>query len=156
MELFLMRHADAVSGRGDDFVRELSDKGRKQAEKMGDWLKTIGVLPIHLIASPYPRAVETANIVAARLGEGASLATDERLAPGMTPDVGCAVVHEFGSPERKLMLVGHSPDLGRLACRLLGAKETGIDMKKAAVACFEVTVSGFGGSSLEWLITPKL
>lgn len=156
MELLLMRHADAVSGTGDDFVRALSGKGRKQAEKMGNWLKRLDLFPLFMVSSPYPRAMETAAIVQGILGKDSALRKDERLSPGMTTDAGSALVHEFGAPGRRLLLVGHSPDLGRLCSHLLGARGSAVAMTKAAVACLEAENAGAGGSVLQWLITPKL
>ncbi len=108
MELFLMRHADAEPATRDDFFRRLSDKGRKQAEKMGIWLKNMKATPLRLAVSPYPRAYETASIVVGILGKESELRADERLASGMTLDSACAVVHELGEPEIKLCLVGHT------------------------------------------------
>lgn len=156
MELFLMRHADAVDANGNDYARVLSPKGKKQAEKMGDWLKSMGIVPLGIVTSPYPRALETADIVASRLGEGTSARQDERLAPGMTTDVGAAVVHEFGQMHSKLLLVGHSPDFDRFAAHLVGAREAGVEMRKGAVAAFETARAGFAGSTLRWLIHPKM
>ncbi len=156
MDLFLMRHADAEDGNGNDFSRALTDKGRKQAEKMGDWLKELKAAPLLIITSPYPRAHQTASILAERLGKDTTARPDERLAPGMTMDVAAAVIHELGGGIERLMLVGHSPDLDRLAAYLIGAKEGGVEMRKGAVACLASARAGFGGSTLRWLIDPKL
>ena len=156
MELYLMRHGDAEPGEGNDFARQLSDKGKKQAERMGAWLKTMRLAPMLFVVSPFPRAHETASIALDAVGKGSVLQSDERLAPGMTPDIACAVIHEFGAPEQRLCLVGHSPDLDNLASYLIGAREGTIEMRKAAIAAFETTRAGFGGSQLKWLINPKL
>lgn len=156
LELFLMRHADAIDGTGNDFSRTLSERGRKQAEKMGDWLKEMKTEPVLFVTSPFPRAYETANIIAARLENGSTVQPDERLAPGMTTEEGSGLIHELGNNAPRLALVGHAPDLGDLASYLIGAKESGIDMRKGAVANFECLRSGFGGSVLKWLIDPKL
>ncbi len=156
MDLFLMRHADAVDGNGNDFSRTLTDRGRRQAERMGDWLRELKHFPLSLATSPYPRAHETAAIVASRLGKDSTVRPDERLAPGLTVEEGCALIHELGQSSCGLMLVGHAPDLSRLGAYLIGAKETGLDLRKGAVAHFETLRAGFGGSALRWLIDPKL
>lgn len=156
MELLLMRHADAVDGNGDDFARTLSANGRRQAEKMGGRLAAIlegGVCTV--VSSPYPRAMQTADIVTEAIGASAAQ-MDERLASGMTPDLGSALVHEFGAHEACVLLVGHAPDLGLFASHLIGAENPAVEMRKAAVACFETARAGFGGSMLKWLITPKI
>ena len=156
MELFLMRHGDADPGEGDDFARRLSDKGKKQAERMGAWLKDMRLAPILFVVSPFPRAHETADIVQGALGKGSVLQSDERLAPGMLPDTACAVIHELGGHDQRLCLVGHSPDLDFLAAYLIGARGGAVEMRKAAVAAFETARAGFGGSLMKWLINPKL
>ena len=156
LELYIMRHAAAEDGNGNDFSRTLTDKGRKQAEKMGDWLLELMTAPLLVVSSPYPRAHETANILAGRLGKAATVRLDERLAPGMVQDEAFAVIHEFGRLAERLMLVGHSPDLDYLVSRLIGAREGGVEMRKGAVACLTAERVGFGGSTLCWLINPKL
>lgn len=155
MDLLLMRHADALDGNGSDYARVLSDKGKNQAESIGAWLRELDLGPIVIVSSPYPRAHQTGSIVADNLN-GISIAQDERLAPGMTPDAGSALLHELGSDDGALLLVGHAPDLGNFASFLLGAKEGAVEMKKGAVACFHCVRPGLGGSELRWLVNPKL
>ena len=61
----------------------LSDLGRRQAEALGSWF---GAMPLPeqpdvILASPYRRAVQTANMIAGKLPlrHGLSVNTDERL-----------------------------------------------------------------------------
>jgi broad specificity phosphatase PhoE len=58
----------------------LSELGMTQARAFGEWLQTVASedLPDTVIASPYRRAVETAEVVAGRAGLG-GVRTDERL-----------------------------------------------------------------------------
>lgn len=157
MELLLMRHTDAeAASDGGDFKRTLSEKGRKQAEKMGDWLRSIDAMPDVIAASPLFRAVETADIVAKRLAIHMTARPDERLASGMTPDDAAGVIHEMGKLGGSLMLVGHEPDLSILVAHMLGAGSHAVEMRKGAVACLDVARAGRGGSVLRWLITPNL
>lgn len=156
MELYVMRHADAEDGNGNDFSRALTEHGRGQAEKMGDWLKRLKAFPLLVVTSPYPRAHETANIVAERLGEGSSVQPDERLAPGMKAEEASAIIHEIGRRRERLLLVGHSPDLDRLVSHLIGAKDEAVTMRKGAVAHLDTVRAGFAGSVLCWLVNPKM
>ena len=150
-----MRHADAEDGNGSDYARVLTEKGRSQAERMGNWLARIRLAPIRILTSPFLRAQETATIVAQCLGTRDLPQPDERLACGMTTDQASAMIHELGG-DVSLMLVGHAPDLGLLASHLIGAKEIGVEMRKGAAASFDVHRPGFGGSVLQWLINPGL
>lgn len=155
MELLLMRHADAVDGPGNDFARDLSETGVRQAEKMGVWLKRLDAKPDRIVSSPYPRAHQTAAMMAELL-EVAAFQPDERLAPGMNAETGSALVHEFGARDGRLLLVGHAPDLALLASYLIGADNEAVAMRKGAVACLDTERTGFGGSTIKWLIHPKL
>ncbi|MDR3212196.1 MAG: phosphohistidine phosphatase SixA [Planctomycetota bacterium] len=155
MELFLMRHADAEMRARDDFSRVLTEKGQRQTEKMAAWLKRLGVSPEKVVTSPYLRARETAELMARELSSPPPQVA-EGLASGMTVASGCSLIHEHASPDSSLFLVGHTPDLDRLASHLLGAKDIVVEMRKAAVAHLEMTRSGFAGSVLRWLINPKL
>lgn len=156
MLLYLIRHAEAENGGGPDYARRLTDKGRKQAARLGAWLGELGISPAGMVSSPYARALDTAILVAEALGRADAVRQDERLAPGMTVDEGCALVHELGDAAADLCLFGHAPDLGSLAAYLIGAKEGSVEMKKGAAACVEADRAGFGGSVLKWLVNPKL
>ncbi len=158
MDVYIMRHADAVDGgAGGDFARVLSDKGRKQAEKAGNWLKKqlVAGTPL-VVTSPYPRAHETAKLVAESLGNGTRVIPDERLVCGMAPETGSALMYEFAKGGGSLLLVGHAPDLGLLISYLLGAKDQVVEMRKGSLALLAAARAGFGGSVLQWLVHPKL
>jgi phosphohistidine phosphatase len=57
--------------------------------------------------------------------------------------------------------VGHEPDLGLLASRLLGAPPGAIALRKAGLALLRLPAVEVGGSlagtaRLEWLVRPRL
>ena len=55
----------------------------------------------------------------------------------------------------KPALVGHEPDLGELAARLLGARGS-VEFKKGAVCLIQVDGATPGGpGTLRWMLTPK-
>ena len=57
MELILWRHAEAEDANpGGDFKRELTKKGRKQAERMAQWLRP--KLESTLMRSPLMRTTD--------------------------------------------------------------------------------------------------
>jgi phosphohistidine phosphatase len=130
MRIILARHATAEdkARSKDDADRELTPEGRAQAELMGRILAaTIGKID-QLWTSPLVRAVQTAEIAGAPLN----------LVPKVEPDLAIGGdLEQLGwKMEREnvptLMLVGHQPDLGRLAARLLGLVSE-IALKKAGV-----------------------
>jgi phosphohistidine phosphatase len=125
MKLFLMRHAEAeTSDRAmkKDADRQLTEAGRLQARASADKLKAklaekgenIGLI----LTSPYVRALETADIVAAVLGLDGKVYREEGLLPGA--DVNKIKQLEDDYRDRgNLLLVGHEPDLGIIAGQLL-------------------------------------
>ena len=59
MELILWRHADAEDANGkEDAARELTKKGRKQAERMAKWLRPRLDGDWRILVSPAKRALQ--------------------------------------------------------------------------------------------------
>ena len=153
MLLDLLRHADAGDPEAwdrPDAERPLSDKGRKQARRLGDHLASIGFRADAIITSPKIRAAETAQLVAERI-EG-TVAEDERLADSFDLEIIEAILHDAGDPD-EAMLVGHDPDFSELLSVLCAA--AGVTMRKGAFARIEVDRPlRPGGGTLRWLIPP--
>ena len=153
MLLDLLRHADAGDPEAwdrPDAERPLSDKGRKQAKRLGDHLAEIGFHAEAIVTSPKVRAAETAELVAERIN--GDVTEDERLAGSLDLDVIEAILHDAGDPA-EAMLVGHDPDFSELMSVLCAA--TGVTMRKGALARIEVDRPlHSGGGTLRWLIPP--
>ena len=80
-KLYLVRHADAGHRRdhdGPDEQRPLSDRGRRQAEGLGERLADADIT--RLITSPYRRCIETLEPLGQRLS--LPVEADPRLAEG--------------------------------------------------------------------------
>ncbi|HEU0259752.1 MAG TPA: histidine phosphatase family protein [Burkholderiales bacterium] len=124
MDLIVWRHAEAEDGV-PDLERRLTAKGRKQAERVAQWLLQRLPARFAVIASPAARAQQTAEAL------GVPVKTDRSLAPGATP---AAIVKACGWPGYKgaAVVVGHQPDLGRALAKLLGA-QAGLSIKKGAL-----------------------
>ena len=125
MDLILWRHADAAEGERD-LERKLTAKGRKQAARVAEWL--VARLPSRyaVFVSPARRARETADAL------GASYKVIERLAPGAaTTDI----LEAAGWPSHKgaVIVVGHQPDLGRVAAVLVAGDEAEWSVKKGGL-----------------------
>ncbi len=155
MDLYIMRHADAVERSASDSARALTEHGMRQADRMGKLIASSVPGVLSIIASPYLRAQQTAEQVAAAVGNQAKITTDERLAPGLTMDDGSALVHEHGG-ESALLLVGHAPDVALLVAHFLGADPASIAMRKSAIACLQTERAGRGCATLHWLLHPGL
>ena len=155
IELHFLRHADAgdpLAWQGPDEDRPLSDKGRKQADRLGRFLAGIGFAPDAIITSPKVRAAETAGIVADHLG--VPVATDERLAGGLDADALDALLLDAGDPSRPVV-VGHDPDFSDLLGELCGASSP--PMRKGAFARIDIEHPlRPGTATLRWLVPPDL
>lgn len=155
MELYLLRHAhagDPEAWDGPDDRRPLSDKGEKQAERLGRFLAGIGFTPDAIITSPKARAAQTAALVAAQLGT--PVTEDARLGGELTISGVEAILRDAGDPGRAV-LVGHDPDFSELVATLSGAPE--VPMKKGALARIDLPRPlEPGGGILRWLVPPDL
>ncbi len=124
MDLIVWRHAEAQDGM-PDLERELTAKGRKQAERVAQWLLQRMPARFAVISSPAARALQTAQAL------GVPVKTDRTLAPGASPE---AILKASGWPDYKsaTVVVGHQPHLGRVVAELLGARG-GVSLKKGAL-----------------------
>lgn len=154
LELYLLRHAHAGTPSewsGDDAKRPLSPKGRRQAERLGQFLAQRGILPDSIVASPKLRAKQTAELVADALGIAVSI--DERLAGPLDVDDIEAITDGAGGTS--ILLVGHDPDFSDLAAALCGAGY--MPLKKGAIARIDASLPLQPGSGiLRWLLPPDL
>src|SRR5436190_21220468 len=129
--LYLLRHAhagDPERWEGDDDLRPLSDKGRRQSERLGSVLAGWKEAPDVFVTSPRVRAVQTAELVAAELG--ARVVTDDRLAGPLDAAVAAEIAAAHGA--ELPCLVGHDPDLSYLLGELTGGSS--VPMRKGALA----------------------
>lgn len=125
MDLILWRHADAAPG-SRDLERQLTARGRKQAERVSAWLAARLPGRYIVLASPARRARETADAL------GTRYRIVERLAPGAaTGDI----LEASGWPSHKgaVVVVGHQPDLGRVAALLVSGTEGEWSVKKGGL-----------------------
>ena len=158
LELYLIRHGIAAE-RGEEFPddskRPLTSGGMS---KLRDEAKGLNALEVGfdvIITSPLVRTKQTAEIIAGTLKEKPQVVTSDALAPAGTP---AGVVQELAkhAKQPRVALVGHEPNLGELAARLIGAKSP-IVFKKGAVCRIDFEIlppKGIG--QLRWLLPPRV
>jgi phosphohistidine phosphatase len=79
----------------------------------------------------------------------------EALAPGGRVTQLLEVIAKYSKRSKHIALVGHEPDLGELAARLLRARGT-IEFKKSAICCIELDgAMPTGPGTLKWLLPPR-
>jgi phosphohistidine phosphatase len=153
--LYLLRHAhagDPERWTGDDAVRPLSEKGRRQAERVGRLLAGADEAPDLLVTSPKVRAEETADIVAGALGVG--VVVDRRLGESLYADDLEDILLAAG-PAQRPCIVGHDPDFSSLLGELLGL--AAVPMRKGALARVDFEGAPRSGRGiLRFLVPPEL
>ncbi|MDA1217531.1 MAG: histidine phosphatase family protein [Chloroflexi bacterium] len=154
MRLYFLRHGlagDSTTWTGADEQRPLTPEG---VARMQVSARTISALALNLdeiITSPYVRARQTADIVAAQLG--LPVTAHASLVPGFS----------FPMLERllntrlqagALLLVGHEDDFSQLIGRLMGGGR--VVMKKGSLARVDLLQLQPPAGILSWLLPPKL
>jgi phosphohistidine phosphatase len=130
MQLILWRHAEAEDGAGKpDIERELTKRGRKQAERMAAWLETQLKEDWRILVSPATRPLQTVQPLEREFEQC------EEVGLAATPD---SVLHvaEWPRARRPVLVVGHQPTLGQVAARLLGGAEGEVSVRKGATWWF--------------------
>lgn len=156
--LYLIRHAIAAD-RGDrypdDAKRPLTREGILRWKRQVRGLQALGVEIDLVLTSPLDRAMQTAEILAAGLFDRPAVETLDTLSPGASTSATLQSLHAQNKA-RRVALVGHEPEIGALAARLMGAKGT-VPFKKGAVC--RIDVDGFPPSTagtLCWFLPPKV
>lgn len=122
-ELWLLRH-----GKSDrevlcpDFDRPLKPRGRRSAQRLGDWLQTWQLRPDLIVTSPARRALDTAQLIHSTLGLKQQLTQDHRLYLSGLDEIK-AVLAECPATAGRIMLVGHNPDFEELLAELVDAEQ---------------------------------
>jgi phosphohistidine phosphatase len=135
MELILWRHADAEDPIAqDDFARELTKKGHRQARAMADWLRPRLEGEWRVLTSPAARAVQTVT----------PLERDYEIRPNLDPTrVVGHYLRESGWPTGpNTILVGHQPTLGEVVARLVQDQGGDVAVKKGAIWWFATRERG--------------
>ncbi len=138
--IYLLRHGEAAKASdanvSRDAERPLTPSGRERLERAARGIRNLGIAPDRILTSPYRRARETAEIVAAGLGTPEALSTEEALASGARWD---EVKRALSRIEvwNGLLLVGHEPDLSMMTAEMIGAGKGSVDFGKGTLACVE-------------------
>lgn len=153
MDLYLLRHGKAEDRNPEgDTARELVEKGREQARKAGNLVRSLGKPPEIVLTSPYARARQTAEEFCSAAGLPGPV-IQGWLGCGMEPET--ALRELAGYAEfRRVCLVGHEPCLSELVAFLIGAQADHIDFKKGAFAGLQIHPPSRHGT-LCFLVPPK-
>jgi phosphohistidine phosphatase len=136
MNLILWRHAEAEDVAASDLARQLTTRGRKQAQTSAKWLRARLPDDAVILASPATRTVQTAE----------SLTDQYRVVREIAPDASvAAVLAAAGWPQGiapTVVIVGHQPTLGHVAAHLLAGSSASWPIKKSAIWWIESRLRG--------------
>lgn len=155
MILYFLRHGKAEDrGSGTDAERRLTPEGADALRAAAGIWGRLNLRPNLVITSPLPRATETAEIFAAAVGIPERVVADARLEPGAGWGDMARAMSDHPDAKR-VMFVGHEPDLSSVVSQLTGAAS--VRMRKGGLACVEFYGTPEPGTGeLAWLIDPDL
>lgn len=156
--VYLMRHGIAAepSRETRDADRALTPEGIRKTMRVAVGLRALNVRPELILSSPLRRAEETARLVAEALGPSPAVEIYSPLAAGAAPKTVLGNLPRMRGLHQ-LLLVGHQPDLGRLASYLMtgSAELAPLPFKKASVAALSMdALPPRSTALLEWFLAP--
>lgn len=153
MKLYVMRHGPAEDQAldGMDSSRALTAAGRERTRIVGKRLFELGESPRAIVSSPLVRALQTAEIVYGVSPTETPVEANTALAPrGPAHDFARYCASQGG---KRLMVVGHEPDLSLLVAQLTG-EPLPFGFMKAMVVCVAVPNEG-GPARVRFALDPK-
>lgn len=145
MKVWVLRHGEAQSRARSDSERELTAHGREEVLKSAAHLQ--GKPLQRIVASPYVRAQQTAELVRHALGFSEPIMT----VPWLTPDSDPRQVlsHLDLQAAGDILLVSHQPLVGALVGLLVhGSYQHAQPMSTASLAELEGEFATAGGMTL--------
>ena len=122
--LLVLRHAKAenpASGMSD-FDRALNERGRRQAQACGEFVKNRDLKVDLVLSSPALRARETSESLKSVAGLNGDIRFDQRIYEASSHTL-FELLSEIDEAASPLMLVGHNPGLEDLIHMLTGRAE---------------------------------
>jgi phosphohistidine phosphatase len=118
VRIYLVRHGDAVPEEeaGSDRDRWLSGRGREAARILGRLLREQAIEIDAILASPLPRAAQTAELVAQSIDYLGIIQSLRCLEPSAHPRVAANAALGAG---HGVIVVGHEPSISTLGAFLL-------------------------------------
>ncbi len=139
VNLMFMRHgkSDWDSDARDDHSRPLAERGVVAAERMGEVIRELRMVPDLVVSSTATRARATAELARITGGWQSRLVLDEALYGASVAET-LAVAAEHGRDLDRIMLVGHQPTWSMSVRHLTGAR---VAMRTATIVDIELSIT---------------
>lgn len=158
--VIIVRHAKSVPyGYDNDFNRDLTDRGETDAEKISERLKSLGVSPDLVIASPATRTMHTASIFCQNLEyDPTKIRQEEVLYEGMTTQSFIELLQNLPETVQTVFVFGHNPTVYYLAYNLV--KYFNSDMPTCSTVAIDFQVEKWQdvsarGGTMAFQLMPK-
>jgi phosphohistidine phosphatase len=118
--VYLLRHAKSSWDDASlaDFDRPLAERGLSAAARMGENMKSQGLVPDAVLTSGAKRALETWDLVRPHLGDPVSRVEDNLYMA--SADLILSWLRMLPDDVASVLLIGHNPGFEELATRLAG------------------------------------
>jgi phosphohistidine phosphatase len=152
MRAYLVQHGKAKSA-GEDPNRGLSDEGREEVTRMGEFLEGLRVSVSLIQHSGKARAEETAHILASCMRVAAGPSHTDGLNPNDDPWIVANFLKVYTDD---ILIVGHLPHLELLTSVLLAGNpdRRPVQFRNGGVVCLEKASTGVW--SIIWAVLPEL
>ncbi len=152
MLLYLVQHADAKREE-EDPKRGLSEKGLQDIKKVTLYASKLNIKVVQVFHSTKLRAKQTADVLSEALKPEKCISEKDGLSPMDDPKIWADRIKGITDSS---VLVGHLPNLARLASLLLcnDAEKNVISFRMAGIVCLNRDEKG--AWSLQWMITPEV
>jgi phosphohistidine phosphatase len=112
-ELLILRHAksDWDTSAANDFDRPLAGRGKRDAPRVGRYLKNQGLIPDYVVSSPAQRAKQTVVAVCEQMDiDPDKINWDSRIYHA-TAGTLLDVLNEVPDDAKRVLIAGHNPGL---------------------------------------------
>jgi phosphohistidine phosphatase len=165
--LILFRHAKAEPSEpgAKDRIRALTERGRKDAARIGTYMSGHALIPDRVAMSPAVRAQETWKYTASAFRPVPTAMSAEQLYDA-TPHAIFAAIKQTPASAHTLLVIGHNPGLHELALMLIAAGD--IDARErlreklptAGLVIIDFAIDSWGqlhpqSGRLERFVSPK-
>lgn len=139
--LLLLRHAKSSWKQSDqpDHERPLNKRGKKEAPKVGKYLRENDLVPDLILSSTARRAHDTAQAVAEKSGFDGQIDLYQDLYLSDT-DCYLDILRRLPDEARRVLLVGHNPDLEELLTLLTDVNQP---LVTAALAQIDLPITSW-------------
>ena len=141
MRLFIVRHGIAEDAHpdhpADDGARRLTDEGVRKTRRAAQGMRTLGVQPAAIWASPHTRALQTAEILHDVLAPEIEVHVQHALSFAGTARATLDAIRAHEGPW-PLMVVGHQPMLADLVSMLTASSAVRQRLRKAGLVVIDL------------------